>query len=273
MNKDKIDLVLSFLKEQKQIDFTGCSPEMLERRITRRFIPTNTIDFIGYLEYLMTHNEELEQLVQTITIKVSHFFRNPHDFEILGKIIAAKLNAKRQSNDPLRIWSAGCATGEEVYSIAILIDAYNSQDAGDINIFATDIDTAAIENAKAGIYNADAVKEVKYGLLQKYFTQKGDKFHISDRIKNMVNFSRFDLLTHQSVVPPESVYGSFDIVSCRNVLIYYDLNSQNLIWQKLFRSLAKSGYVFLGEAETPSEDYRHSLKRVSPEAKIYRRLL
>jgi chemotaxis methyl-accepting protein methylase len=77
----------------------------------------------------------------------------------------------------------------------------------------------------------------------------------------MVNFSRFDLLTHQSVVPPESVYGSFDIVLCRNVLIYYDLNSQNLIWQKLFRSLAKTGYVFLGEAEIPSEDYRHSFKR------------
>ena len=267
-----IELIVNFLKEQKEMDFTGCSSEMLSRRITLRFIPTFSTDFASYFQYLQANVEELDHLVQTITIKVSHFFRNPLDFEILNKIIAAILLKKEEENTPLRIWSAGCSTGEEAYSMAIMINELNSHNYKDINIFGTDIDKTVLDQAKAGIYNMESVKEVKYGLLQKYFTAGDDVFHLSDKIKQMVSFSQFDLLTEHSSVPPESVYGSFDIVLCRNVLIYYDTKNQNIIWQKLVRSLSPDGYLSLGEAEKPYNDYRNSFRRISSEVKLYRRI-
>ncbi|MCF7920109.1 MAG: protein-glutamate O-methyltransferase CheR [Candidatus Cloacimonetes bacterium] len=265
-------LILDFLKEQRSIDFSGYSHDILARRIRKRFLPTGSSDFAEYLIHLQNHEEELDKLVQVITIKVSHFFRNSLTFEIIKKILQRKLENMTEDHISLRIWSAGCASGEEVYSLAIIIVELLKQSNLQVNIFASDIDQAALKEAKAGIYAFESVKEVKYGLLLKYFTASGDKFMLADSIKKMVTFSRHDLVADRSLVPAESVYGNFDLVLCRNVLIYYNQQYQQLILQKLIQSLAPAGYLVLGDAEIPGDEFRYILNKVSPECKIYRKV-
>lgn len=268
--------ILNLLRDQRGFDFNGYRPSMLERRIQKRIYSTNCQNINDYFDYLLSHSDELDNLIDVFTINVSRFFRNSLNFEYITRIIIPELfqSKTEQKNHSLRVWSAGCAFGEEPYSVAIIIKEFLRKENITFkpNIFATDIDKKALNRASEGYYNFESIKKVKYGILEKYFTQEDNQFKIDTEIKKMVKFSFYDLLDKNSSVPPESIYGSFDLVMCRNVLIYFDQNYQNIIFNKLYKSLNLNGYLMLGEAEIPPDEFKHKFKRENNCCKIYRKI-
>ncbi|MCG6187230.1 CheR family methyltransferase [Maribellus maritimus] len=273
MDKQKIYEIVYFLKSTKGIDFSGYRLQILERRIQKRFYYTNTENFNEYYEYLRNSPAELNNLFDVLALNVSHFFRNALTFELLRKkIIPEILNKKKiQNENNIRIWSAGCANGDEPYSVAIICKEFldRKENNFQINLFATDFDEKSLNKGRKGIYKASSLRNIKYGILNKYFVAEDDNFILSDEIKKMVRFSFFDLVNKHSRFPSESIYGGFDIVFCRNVLIYYDIEIQKLIFDRLYNSLNQNGYLILGEAETIIKDYKYSFRRENNYCKIY----
>lgn len=249
---------------------------MLERRIQKRIFATKCKDLEAYLNFLNIHSEELDNLIDVFTINVSRFFRNSLTWEYIRKIMIPDLfHAKSSLSDKtIRIWSAGCSFGEEAYSSAIILNELFMQEeiSYTLNIFATDIDKKALKRASQGIYGFDSVRKVRYDIYKKYFTRENDTYKLAPEIKKMVDFSFYDLLDKKHSIPPESIYGGFDLVFCRNVLIYFDQNYQKIIFDKLYNSLNPNGYLVLGEAEVPMDDFKHKFRRDNKCCKIYRKI-
>ncbi|MCK5148995.1 protein-glutamate O-methyltransferase CheR [bacterium] len=269
-----INKILNYLHDQRSYDFTGNRLSMLERRISKRFFPTETEDFEEYFQYLLKNQQELDHLIDILTINVSSFFRDPHIFNHVEKILSGIITAKSECKDhSLRIWSAGCASGEEPYSVALIVAELLEAEkvAMYVNIFATDIDKKAVNKAQKGEYKTNALRDVKSSILNRCFKVDKDIFRIDEPIKNMVNFTIYDLLDKYSFVPPESIFGNFDMALCRNVLIYFNPDFQEKIFDKLYRSLNTGGYLVLGEAEFPSEKYKNDFRRVHKSYKIYQK--
>jgi chemotaxis protein methyltransferase CheR len=266
--------ILFLLKNQRGFDFSGYRTPMLERRVNKRMLATRCKSYDEYLDYLKNNADELDNLIDVFTINVSHFFRNSLTFEYLKKaILPAMIFSSHYSNN-LRIWSAGCSFGEEPYSIAILLNELYEKEESNTNftIFGTDLDAKAISRAQEGSYDYESIGNVKYSILNKYFTRKDEKFVISSEIKEKVHFSFYDLLNKNSLVPPESIYGNFDMVLCRNVLIYFNLEYQQIIFNKLHKSLNNNGYIVLGESETPIEQFKNKFKKVSNCCNVYQKI-
>ncbi len=267
--------ILNLLKVNRGFDFSGYRTSMLNRRIQKRIFATNSADLNAYKEYLEQNHSELDKLIDVLTINVSRFFRNTFSFEyfsdyILPNLISEKIASKDQS---LRIWSAGCSTGEEPYSLAILIKEITEKEKLKISttIIATDIDKNALKYAKKAVYPFEKIKNLKYHLLEKYFITQGNVFQLSNEIIQMVRFSEYDMLDKKTYVPPECIYGGFDIVLCRNVLIYFKSDFQEKIFNKLYRSLNENGILFLGEAEVPLEKLKRKLARTTKYCKIFKK--
>jgi len=249
----KFENILNYLSKTHGLDFSLNQYSSFERKINYRMDVLDFHDMTDYLHYLEHHSDELSQLIDALTINVSRFFRNALTFDYIAKIILPKMIAKKakQKDHSLRIWSAGCAMGEEPYSIAILINEImkNQNFKFDINIFATDINRTILRSAREGIYHFDHIKDVRYGLLREYFAIMGENYVLNSSIKEMINFSFYDMIDPKTYVPPESVFGNFDIVLCRNLLIYFKSRRQEIIFDKLFRSLVSDGFLVLGGAE------------------------
>ncbi|MCF8298213.1 MAG: protein-glutamate O-methyltransferase CheR [Saprospiraceae bacterium] len=276
MEKQILKNTLKILKEQRGFDFSGYRQTMLFRRIQKRIYATKCRDLNEYYNYLENNTDEFDNLIDVLTINVSSFFRDSLPFEFISRIIIPELLSQiaAGNDNNLRVWSAGCSFGEEVYSIAILINEFLNKEDIKIkpNIFATDIDKKALIRAKDGVYNANSIEHVKYRILSKYFEKEKEQFKLSSEIKKMVHFSFYDLLDKNNSVPPDSIYGNFDIVLCRNVLIYFEFEYQKIIFDKLYRSLKPNGYLILGEAETPIEEFKHKFKRENNFSKIYKKI-
>lgn len=258
-NIDDVMPVLQYVKSIYGYDFSGCRPEMLRRRVHKRVMDTNCPDICQYLEYLKSNSGEKEHLLETLTIKVSYFFREPLVFDYIGeKMIPDIVDSKKAFHDSsLRVWSSGCAGGEEPYSVAILIRELIERKklSINLNIFATDIDEIALQKAKKGVYDFDSVKNTRYAFIKKYFKVEDEKYFLAPEVKNMVTFSLYDMLDRKSFAPPESIFGNFDIILCMNLLIYFNPVYQETMFKKLYRSLASDGYLILGRTEELPKKY------------------
>ncbi|OFY49532.1 MAG: hypothetical protein A2W85_06760 [Bacteroidetes bacterium GWF2_41_31] len=265
--------ILDFLKSERNFDYSGYHFAMLERRIQNRIIHLGSITPEAYFEYLQNNPEESTRLIENFMINVSHFFRDPLSFELLAKVAIPAIIASKQRSDEhsIRIWSAGCARGEEAYSVAMLFNEYFAREMEQLNLdfFATDFDSQAIEKAKQGIYTSTSMKEVKHGLLKKYFTEGDETYTIIPELKMKIQFSIYDLLYKNSYAPSESIFGDFDLVLCRNVLIYFNQEFQKLILNKLIKSLAPKGVLMLGESEVLGDSFKEKLRQISKYAKIF----
>jgi chemotaxis protein methyltransferase CheR len=275
VNND-LKLILNYLNEQRGFDFSGYRTPMVERRFKQVFLSTKCNNYKDYLQYLKANHDEPDNLINALTINVSRFFRDTLVFEyIADRVIPAVIHQKKQKSDSsLRIWSAGCAMGEEPYSIAILIQDFFKKEVKNfqVNIFATDIEKKILQKAKKAVYPLESVEGVKYRLLNKYFTVQEKLFKIIPEIKDLVSFSVYDILDRKTSTPPESIYGDFDLVFCRNVLIYFDSEHQDQIFGKLYRALAKNGYLILGEAEIPLRKYQRYFRKVNECCHIYQKI-
>lgn len=268
--------ILKFLNDQRGFNFNGYRIPMLQRRLQKRVFATKSTSLQNYYEFLRENPTEMDNLIDVFTINVSHFFRNSLSFEYITKIIIPALvwDKEKENDNSLRLWSASCSFGEEPYSMAIILNEFFRKEDISIklNIFATDIDKKALNRASEGYYNFESIKKVKYGIFEKYFTKEGDRFKLNPEIMKMVKFSFHDLLDKNRLVPPDSIFGSFDMVLCRNVLIYFEPEYQKIIFNKLYKSLNPKGYLVLGEAEVPVEGFRHKFRRENKYCKIYRKI-
>ena len=273
---DKVfEHILNYLNEKRRVNFFGYRTSMVERRVQQRFPSTKCKNYNDYLHYLQENPDETDNLIDFLTINVSRFFRDTLTFEyIADRILPAIVYEKKKAADnSIRVWSAGCAKGEESYSIAILIHELYEKEAlkTNISIFATDIDGKILKEAQKAAYSFESIKSIKYRLLKKYFSPKGEAFQLMLVIRNLVSFSVYDILDKKSYAPPESIFGGFDIVLCRNVLIYFDTEHQDRIFEKLYRSLVPKGYLVLGEAEIPSINYQGRFRKVNDCCHIYQK--
>ncbi len=258
LTRETPKIILQFLKDKTGYDFSGNKSAMLERIISRRVNVYNFDSLEEYYRFLQTNTEELEKLVNHLTINVSRFFRNSFVFEIIEHEILPVLykNLISETKKELRIWSAGCASGEEPYSLAILLYEYVQKNRPiQLQFFASDIDTIALKAAESAVYKAESLLEVKFGRVSNFFNASEKIFELKEEIRNMVHFYHYDLLDKKSYTLPDSVFGGFDLILCRNVLIYFEPEYQKLILEKLYRSLNQGGFLILGEAEMPVDDY------------------
>jgi len=268
--------ILNHLYETYKADFSGYRPSMIQDRIHQRCAATQCKNSEDYLIYLQKNPHESHVLLDSLTINVSRFFRNPLTFEYIAKRILPVLVHDKAADEALslRIWSNGCAMGEEPYSMAILINELceNTQKKINTTLFATDIDRVVLQKARQGIYTFESIKDVKYRLLKKYFNSHKNDFCLDAKIKDRVSFSAYDILDKNTYAPPESVFGGFDMVLCRNLMIYFNTACQERICNKLYKSLTKNGYLILGEAEMPAETYRKYFKKVNECCHIYQKI-
>ncbi len=242
------------------LDFCGINIEeskktLLINKLNKRIKDLGLSSYKKYYDLLKSDKKELLHFVDIIAIKETYFFRIPYHFEFLKKIAIPSL---LKSNSIIRIWSAGCSTGEEPYSIAIVINEEFGMLKHKFELLATDISQSAIEKARKGEYNEKSVRHVPAQILKKYFLKEDDKYLLKEEIKKMVKFYIHNLLEPMH-------FTIFDIIFCRNVLIYFDDGLREKVIQLLFSKLAQGGYLFLGTCETllpvriPLKSLRHSI--------------
>ena len=207
--------------------------QSIEKRMQETYCDS-TINYCGYLE---KHRDEAKLLKDSLQVHHSTFFRDPLVCALLERTILPGLihNRSKANHKEIRIWSAGCAAGQEAYSVAILLEELLSRANKKLKyrIFATDLDEAVLIEAQAGIYPASALSNVSLDRVQTWFDQREGRYLIKPTIKQHVAFSVFDLLGEEQTCPPSSIFGDFDLVFCSNVLIYYKPEYQEQILEKL----------------------------------------
>lgn len=217
------------------------------RRINVRVRATNSESYGAYLKLLKEDPQEYEFLLDALTVNVSEFFRNPETFRIIEKEVIPSLVKNRSGLflRSIRIWSAGCAAGEEAYSLAILLHRILKNDFNKyrIRIIGTDIDTQSLEKAKKGIYNENSLKNLDSGTKERYFFKQGDNYQVIDEFKSITQFKRHDLISD-----PRSDY--FDLIVCRNVMIYFKKEIQEQLQLNFYKALGKGGFFIIGKSET-----------------------
>jgi len=254
MSKAWLEAVLEELRRVRGLDLSDYRRSTLERRLAARMARLRLKDPGEYLQRLRSDPSECDQLIETIVIKVSSFFRDPLVFEILAHRVLPLImeRHRREHTRQIRVWSAGCAAGEEAYSVAILLaQALEDEDFLWLPyICATDISAEALAAAQTGSYRRESLDTTQLGILERFFRPTADGFEVIPEIRSMVHFSRHDLTSGQTPAPADSVFGSFDLVLCRNVLIYFSLDGQKRVQDKLYGALNPGGYLVLGMAES-----------------------
>lgn len=255
--------IFALLRDKCKVDFTFYKPSTVFRRIERRVSINQLNDLSEYVRYLEVNPQEITTLYQELLIGVTSFFRDDYVYEEFKEKWLAEIITK-VNEEEIRIWVSACSTGEEAYSIAMLLAEYREKTGTHfrVKIFATDIDQIAVEKASAGIYPESIVADVPSPLLSKYFLRCDDNFRISQKIREMVVFAQHNLIKD----PP---FTNIHILSCRNVLIYLQPILQKKILELFNFSLHREGLLILGTSETIGEmvDY---FEMVSPKAKFYR---
>ena len=246
------------------MDTTLYRESTLKRRLGLRLMATNTKNYKEYLKLLKNDANEYEAFLQTLTINVTDFFRDKDVYVSIKRNILPKLlqKAKARNRKRVRIWSMGCSRGQEPYSLAILFNAILDGGMQDyqIAIHATDLDDIAIQKARTGLYTGNEVKNVPKGYLKKYFYNKNGFYGLKKEVKKLVRFKQLDLIK-------ECLPGKFDLILCRNLLIFFEPQLQKLIFEKINASLKTEGILVLGKSETVSYDYLFTC--ISPKDHFY----
>ncbi len=242
--------ILALLRRAKGVDFTDYKANTLHRRIARRMVLNKLESMEDYARFLRENVAEVEALYQDILINVTSFFRNPETYEFLKEKIFPQIVKHRTPDEPVRIWTLGCSTGEEAYSIAISIAEFVGDQAEHIpvQIFATDLNDKGIEKARAGLYAKEIADDLSPDRLRRFFTEAKGGYLVSKPIRDMVVFARQNVLAD----PP---FSRLDLISCRNLLIYLEPVLQKQLLPTLHYALKSTGFLWLGSSETISLAY------------------
>jgi two-component system, chemotaxis family, CheB/CheR fusion protein len=239
-----LEALLDYLKRHRGFDFTGYKRASLERRIKRRMDAVGAPSYVDYLDFLEVHPDEFPALFNTILINVTDFFRDRDAWEYLREEIVPEMLAGKGPDDPIRVWSAGCASGQEPYSVAmILADVMGAEEyVRRVKIYATDVDEEALDTARQAVYAGKEVAEIPASLRERYFTGDGHRFAFSKDLRRTIIFGRNDLVQDAPI-------SRVDLLLCRNTLMYFNAETQGQILRRMHFALNPDGCLFLGKSE------------------------
>lgn len=242
--RGSLERVFSLLLEQTGCDFSGYKPSTISRRIQRRMVTKKVAELQDYVALLQRSPDEVKLLFRDVLISVTEFFRDPDVFKALQRTFSQIVAGKKKGDD-IRIWVPGCASGEEAYTVAILLaDALGDRISGlNIQIFATDIDEEALLLGRYCHYPPAAVASLPKDLVDRYFVHSDGGFAVAKRIRDLVIFAKHDLVKD----PP---FSHLDFISCRNVLIYFNTKLQERVVAMFHYALESGGYLLLGKSES-----------------------
>jgi chemotaxis protein methyltransferase CheR len=251
-------------------------PRFLVSLIARRQSIHGDESLSSYRERLGRDRPEADVLFASLHICHSEFFRNSLTFPLLERSILPAVMNQLGSNEKkeVRVWSAACASGQEAYSIAILLDDLDRiRDNGvSYRIFATDVSEARLAEGREGRYPAEAIQNVPLKYLERYFNRQGNHYQVVPRLRERVHFSIFDLIAEQVACPSASIYGDFDLAFCSNLLFYYHPDIRRRILNKMHTCLVPGGFLATGEAETGIVAQAGGFHAVAPPAPVFRRV-
>jgi two-component system CheB/CheR fusion protein len=240
----EFDELLQMLRETRGFDFTGYKRSTLQRQVRRRMDARGLSSISEYRDYLELEPEEFSRLFDSLLINVTGFFRDPTAWQALRDTVLPELLAAKGPRRPIRVWSAGCATGEEAYTLAILLaEAIGIEDfISRVKIYATDLDEDALQQARAGVYTERQVAEVPEELRKKYFEPSGSRYAFRRDMRRQIIFGRNDLTRDAPI-------SRVDLLVARNTLMYFNAETQSSIIRKFHFALTDPGFLFLGKAE------------------------
>ena len=241
----RFEALIEHIHRHRGFDFRGYKRSSLRRRVEKRMGEVEVTSFEGYIDFLEAHPVEYTALLNTILINVTSFFRDPVAWKALETTVLPRLIEAKSVVDPIRVWSAGCASGEEPYSLAMLLVAALGEERfhRSVKIYATDLDEDALQSAGQASYDARGVEGVPAELLERCFEPGGAGFTFRRDLRKMVIFGRHNIVEDAPI-------SNVDLLICRNVLIYLDSETQNRILPRLHYALVPRGHLFLGKAET-----------------------
>jgi two-component system, chemotaxis family, CheB/CheR fusion protein len=241
---EPLESLLDFVKRSRGFDFTGYKRSTLERRIAKRMEELGIESFQQYLDHLEVHQDEFLYLFNTILINVTGFMRDPEAWEYLAGEILPRLLRGRDDGDPIRVWSAGCASGEEPYTLAMLLaEAMGVAAYGErVKIYATDIDEQALDEARQAVYATKDVEDLPEHLRDRYLDRIDQRFVVRNEIRRSVIFGRNDLVQDAPI-------SRVDLLVCRNTLMYFNAETQARILRRFHFGLNPGGFLFLGKSE------------------------
>ena len=237
--------IFSLLRSRTEVDFTQYRKTTVRRRIQRRMIVHRLNDVDEYFTFLKRNPEEVDALFREMLIHVTSFFREPEVFDVLQSAVLPRLLEKRGQNDPIRLWLPGCSTGEEAYSLAIVVTEFfdNHPESPGIQIFATDVSDRVLEIARKGVFDSSIEASISKERLRRFFSKNERAYQINKQIRDLCVFARQNVLRD----PP---FSRLDLISCRNVLIYFETAAQKKLIPFFHYALKPGGFLLLGGAET-----------------------
>lgn len=264
--------ITQIYKSIYNLDITMYDDKFLEQVVDNRRAIHEIKKPADFLYILKNNPEEAETLFKLLNNNYTEFFRNILTFAHLEQWILPNLMEKKHGNE-LRIWSAGCSTGQEAYSIAMLIENINFKKKEKIRyrIIATDINESALEEANIGIYNESDILKIRVNDLKEYFIKSGGKYRINEDLKKYITFTKYDLLDNLTSYPQESIFGSFDLVTCCNLLFYYNKNHQDQILEKLVNAMDDDGFLITGETEKQIVSKFNNIYLTVPPSPIFKK--
>jgi two-component system CheB/CheR fusion protein len=238
-----LERLLEYLRDHRGFDFTGYKRSSLQRRISKRMQEVGIDGYEAYLDKLEVSPEEFGALFNSILINVSAFFRDPPVWAHVGEHLIPSI-IEKDPREPIRAWSAGCATGEEAYTIAILLaEALGEERFRDrVKVFATDVDDDALERARQATYPRSQLKDAPEHLIERYFERSGERLSVTKELRRSVIFGRNDLVRDAPI-------SRIDLLSCRNTLIYFNSETQRSVMARLHLALGERGFLVLGKSE------------------------
>ena len=262
---EDLSRIIAPLYETSGIDFTHYRPTTIRRRIARRMLMHDLTSLDGYADFLAEHPPEVAALIKDILINVSSFYRDRAVFDALATIVYPALIKDRRIEDPIRIWTIGCATGQEPYSLAIdlLEQTKDVVPRPTIQIFASDISDWSLAKARAGWFTEAIAVDVPADLLQRYFTRDSGGYRINKQVRDLCVFAKHD-------ISEETPFGRMDLISCRNVLIYLGPVLQRKIFPTIHFAIKAKGFLLLGSSETVGR-FSNLFEAVDDRNRIYRR--
>ncbi len=250
MESEDFETLKRVIEKTLRIKCQNYKEAYIRRRLLSRMRSTGAETYEAYLRYLREHPAEFELLRNALTINVTEFFRDPEVFEIIRSDL---LPAILKDRGRVRLWCAGCSSGEEAYTLAILLtETLGMTGTRNAMIYATDIDEVVLGRAREGVYEEKALQKVPEALVRKHFIRREDgNYEVRPHLRSMVRFSRHDLMTDQPIVR------FLDLISCRNVTIYFTEGQKNDLARLFHGALSPGGYYVMGKTEYLAREVEH----------------
>ncbi len=249
LEEDVFRLLRDLIKDYCGIYFSDDSRYLLEKRLSRRVRQHHFTKFRDYFRYLLydkNREEELSSIVDILTVNETYFFREQNQLRTFTDEILPELYEANKERKRIRIWSAGCSTGEEPYTISMLILEKGLFNDWNIEIIGSDINQRVLQTARSGIYRKNSFRTTSTYHLRRYFKEEDGIYKISDTVKQFVNFNHLNLLDPDKI----KLIGVVDVIFCRNVLIYFDYPARKKVVESFYNRLVDGGYLLLGHAES-----------------------